>query len=108
MTADRSAAANARDALRTEIISDRESVGRIAPGWRELLDALGNPHPQLEHAWLETWWRHFAARERVRVALLWRGDRLAGALPLRHARGRVAGLPVRELRLLAIGEEDRK
>ena len=93
--------------VRTQVVSDLESFERLAAAWDDLLETIGTRHPQLEHDWLAAWWRHFGASDRVRVVLLWRDDRLVAALPLRHARARVAGVPVRELRLLENNETTR-
>jgi CelD/BcsL family acetyltransferase involved in cellulose biosynthesis len=80
--------------LRTETISSESELARLAGSWDELVRAMPRPSPFLLHAWLLEWWRHYGGGAELAVHVVFRGDRLVGALPLCISRR--AGLRVCE------------
>lgn len=70
----------AAGAGRLEWVDDLERLEALAAPWGEL--ARHQPLPFLTHAWFLSWWKAFHDGRRPAVAVLWRGDRLAGVLPL--------------------------
>jgi len=67
-----------------EWISSELRFAELAPSWDRL--AEGQTTPFARHAWLAAWWRAFGAGSKLRVCVLWRDERIAGAFPL-HRRG---------------------
>jgi len=68
--------------LRTETVSSESEFARLAGSWDELVRAMPRPSPFLLHGWLLEWWRHYGGGAELAVHVVFRGDRLAGALPL--------------------------
>lgn len=81
----------AEDGWQTEICRDDGVLGKLATEWRDLSAHCITATPFQSHAWLESWWRFYGSRGRLRVALVRRHGRLvAGAALLRHRRAGVA------------------
>ena len=80
--------------LRTETLSSESELERLAGSWDGLVRAMPRPSPFLLHAWLLAWWRHYGGAAELAVHVVFRGDRLVGALPLCISRR--AGLRVCE------------
>lgn len=71
-------------ALRTEIVTTRSRLGELAEAWQTLHDqAKGGIFAH--HGYLTSWAETLGRDTRLRVVLLWQGDRLMGALPMEHA-----------------------
>jgi CelD/BcsL family acetyltransferase involved in cellulose biosynthesis len=69
-------------AVTTETVSSEFEFARLAGPWDELVRAMPRPSPFLLHAWLLAWWRHYGGGAELAVHVVFRGDRLVGALPL--------------------------
>ncbi len=70
-------------AERIEWITAPERMAELRDAW----DAL-DPGPFGQHGWYGSWWEAFGVPGALRVCALWRGDELAGTLPLEaHRRG---------------------
>jgi CelD/BcsL family acetyltransferase involved in cellulose biosynthesis len=84
-----------------EAISTEASFAALSDSWDELARAATRPSPNLLHAWLLSWWRHYGSdRGTLAVHVAYREGKLVGALPLCVLRGR--GLSV----LTFIGGDD--
>src|SRR5579885_1140573 len=66
-----------------QIIEDRAAFAALAAAWRAL-EAHRQVRPFQQHGWIAAWSGTLGARPQVRlkVATLWQGERLVGALPL--------------------------
>jgi CelD/BcsL family acetyltransferase involved in cellulose biosynthesis len=76
-------------AERFEIVRTAERLASVAPDWARLWTAgcgLVFQHP----AWITAWWTSAPDQERraLAIVLAWRGERLAGVLPLATVRRR--------------------
>jgi CelD/BcsL family acetyltransferase involved in cellulose biosynthesis len=80
--------------LRAETVSSEAGLLRLAGEWDGLVGAMPRPSPFLLHAWLLEWWRHYGPGAELAVHVVYRGERLVGALPL-YTRQR-SGLRVTE------------
>jgi CelD/BcsL family acetyltransferase involved in cellulose biosynthesis len=78
----RQARAAAEPGVRIETVSSESEFARLAGSWDQLVRAMPRPSPFLLHGWLLEWWRHYGGEDRLTVHVAYRGDRLAGALPL--------------------------
>jgi CelD/BcsL family acetyltransferase involved in cellulose biosynthesis len=72
-------------AERVEWVTDRTRFGELAEQWDQLADAAQRP-PFSRHAWFEAWMDAFGPVE-LRTGVLWRGDAMVAALPLRAMNG---------------------
>ena len=72
-----------------ETISTEASFAALGDSWDELVRAMRRPGPQLLHAWLLSWWRHYGEGNELAVQVAYRDAKLVGALPLcvLHRRG---------------------
>lgn len=77
-------------AERVEWISSESRFAELAPAWDRL--AGREPTPFTRHAWFASWWGAFGGSSKLRVCLLWRDDRLAGAFPLHRRGGRLEAM----------------
>jgi len=70
-------------------ISTEASFAELGDSWDDLVRAMRRPSPRLLHTWLSAWWRHYGENSELAVHVAYRGNKLAGALPLcvRHRRG---------------------
>ncbi len=99
--------------LRFETISTAEDFAALGDSWDDLVRAMVRPSPHLLHAWLLAWWRYFDEDSELAVQVAYRGDKLAGALPLcvqhRHGVGVLTFLGAEQVTLadllLADGEK---
>jgi CelD/BcsL family acetyltransferase involved in cellulose biosynthesis len=77
-------------------INDLDALAGVRASWSALLPQT--PGASFFHAleWLETYWTHFGAGQRLRVLLVQEGDRVIGILPLvvRTRRGRIGSVRV--------------
>ena len=66
-----------------ETISSAASFGALAEPWDALVRAMPRPSPQLLHAWLLSWWRHYGDEgSELAVHVAYREGKLVGALPV--------------------------
>ncbi len=71
------------DPLTAETVTTGEGFAALADEWDDLVRAMPRPSPFLLHTWIAAWWRHAEAEGwRLRVHVIRRDGRLAGALPL--------------------------
>lgn len=68
--------------LRFETVTSEERLLALADRWDALVRAMRRPSPFLLHCWVVEWWRHYGEGCRLAVEVAFRGDELAGALPL--------------------------
>ena len=52
------------------------------PEWRTLLERDPNTHIFATPEWHRTWWEEFGASKKLQILTMWRGDDLAGIVPL--------------------------
>lgn len=69
---------------RVEWVTDRTWFGELAEQWDRLASAA-QPQPFSRHAWFEAWIDAFGPVD-LSTCVLWRGDEMAAALPLRATR----------------------
>lgn len=71
------------ESVRVELIEDPAAFAGLETPWRAL-DELPGVHPFQQFGWLSAWLNTLgsASDSRLRVATLWRGERLAAVLPL--------------------------
>jgi CelD/BcsL family acetyltransferase involved in cellulose biosynthesis len=69
-----------------EWIAEPGRFAELGEDWNRL--TVGDPAPFGRHAWLWAWWDAFGAGGQLSIWAVWRGERLAAALPL-WRRGRV-------------------
>jgi CelD/BcsL family acetyltransferase involved in cellulose biosynthesis len=67
--------------VRIETVTSESDFARIAGSWDELVGAMPRPSPFLLHTWLLEWWRHYGGEADLAVHVMYRGNRLVGALP---------------------------
>ena len=72
-----------RPAVRFEIVTTAERLAQIEAPWTALWHEAGALVFQ-SHAWVSVWWNTLPSGHafRLRIALLWHGDRLRAVLPL--------------------------
>ncbi|MCJ2068047.1 GNAT family N-acetyltransferase [Methylobacterium sp. J-030] len=72
---------------RFEILRTAERLAEVGPAWTALWEASGASVFQ-SHAWISAWWASAPDRERRALAIVmaWRGDDLAGVMPLATVR----------------------
>jgi CelD/BcsL family acetyltransferase involved in cellulose biosynthesis len=77
------AAENSEERLSVRIIEDPAAFAALETPWRTL-DELPGVHPFQQFGWLSAWLNTLGAAGdwRLRVATLWRGERLIAVLPL--------------------------
>ncbi len=88
----------------TYTVREINSIDALAPwreDWTRLLDETPNATFFHTFEWLETYWRWYGAEQRLRVMLVFNGERLLGILPLdvrtestRVGKMRVLGYPL--------------
>src|ERR1019366_4921904 len=66
------------------LVTDFAELQAFAPEWQELLRQSADKEPMLAPAWLLTWWQIYGenSQRRLRVGLLYEGERLIGLAPL--------------------------
>jgi CelD/BcsL family acetyltransferase involved in cellulose biosynthesis len=97
------------DRLCTRIIREETEWNAIRANWDALLAASPSASTPLDFVWLRTWWRIYGptyGEDGLRIITLWRGSRLAGALPLYLSRRPRGPLGVRSLRFVSTGEAE--
>jgi len=88
-----------------ELIGDAAGFEALRSEWHELLKASEMDCLFLTWEWLDTWWRHVAARRRLHILAIRRGGRLVGIAPwaVRPAQpGRL--IPFRALEFMGMGD----
>lgn len=68
--------------LTLHVLQSGEQFERLAPEWRELLEAADNNRVFLSWEWLFTWWRHLAGGRRLWIVTLREGRDLVGIAPM--------------------------
>jgi CelD/BcsL family acetyltransferase involved in cellulose biosynthesis len=71
-----------RAPLRFETIVSEDRLVALGNRWDALIRAMPRPSPFLLHCWVVEWWRHYREGCRLAVEVAFRGEELAGALPL--------------------------
>ncbi len=66
----------------TREINDPAELNALAPAWHALLAQTPGATFFQSPEWLATYWRHFGARQRLRVIVVEDGGRVRGILPL--------------------------
>jgi CelD/BcsL family acetyltransferase involved in cellulose biosynthesis len=74
-------------ALRFETLSTETQLSEVgrSGAWDELVHAMPRPSPFLLYGWLKEWWRHYGQGSALAFEVVYRGDRLVAALPLRRS-----------------------
>jgi CelD/BcsL family acetyltransferase involved in cellulose biosynthesis len=82
--------------LRVLEINDLETLSVYRRLWQRFLEQTRGASFFQSFEWLEAYWRHFGARQRLRVLLVYSGDEMLGILPLvvRRETTRVGRVPV--------------
>jgi CelD/BcsL family acetyltransferase involved in cellulose biosynthesis len=83
--------------IRVETVSDYQAFLDLEPVWDELLQAAGQDHPFLEHAWVRTWWECFGAGNTLHILVVKAGDQPIAIAPLIFGLIRMYGVKVRRL-----------
>ena len=88
-TPDQVAVSEARDrgltmgsGIYVEVVSDGSGFEGLKPDWDRLSAAMEVPSPFHSWEWVRTWWKHFGARRRMRIAVLREGENVVGIAPL--------------------------
>jgi CelD/BcsL family acetyltransferase involved in cellulose biosynthesis len=76
--------------LRTEWIEDEARFAALAGEWERLLPADATPFDL--HCWYAPWWEAFGGDGKLAVCTVWRGEELAGAMPLSRKGGRLSAM----------------
>jgi CelD/BcsL family acetyltransferase involved in cellulose biosynthesis len=76
--------------LRAEWIDDEARFAALAGEWERLLPADATPFDL--HRWYAPWWEAFGGGGKMAVCTVWRGEELAGAMPLLRRGGRLSGM----------------
>jgi CelD/BcsL family acetyltransferase involved in cellulose biosynthesis len=69
-----------------EVIRGDDAFTAIGKEWDDLVGRCGRATPFQSHAWLDSWWRHYGKRGRLRVVLVRRDGRLVAAAALQRRR----------------------
>lgn len=69
------------ESVRIQLLSTTAELEGFVPTWRVLWEADPNATPFQHPAWLLPWWHQFGSPE-LRAAVLWRGAKAVGLLPL--------------------------
>ncbi|MCA1798662.1 MAG: GNAT family N-acetyltransferase [Xanthomonadaceae bacterium] len=88
-------------ALQCAWIDAAEDFIALAPEWDTLQERARVGHPFLSHAWLRTWWEHFAGDAQLRILVARAGGTLVGAAPMMLVTRRIYGMRVRALEAMA-------
>jgi len=91
----------AAPSLRVRAVSDYERLVELEPVWNRLLDEAGIDHPFLSHEWVRTWWECFGAGQRLYVLVVEADGEPVAIAPLMVGRGRLYGVSLRWLQLIA-------
>jgi CelD/BcsL family acetyltransferase involved in cellulose biosynthesis len=89
------------NALRVEVVGDRNSLLAIGREWDALVTRAGIEHPFLSHDWVRTWWECFGADNELYILAVRSGEDLIGLAPLMRTRTRAYGVPIRRLEFVA-------
>ncbi|WP_405643172.1 GNAT family N-acetyltransferase [Streptomyces uncialis] len=81
-----------RPALSAEVCRDPDAFAALAPAWQRLFARCSAATPFQHHAWLDSWWRSYGRRGRLRVVLVRSGADLVAAAPLALVRRPVPAL----------------
>ena len=76
--------------LRIEWITSEQRFDEIAAPWERLV--ADEPSPFSDHAWFGCWWRAFGADATLRICVVWDGDEIVAAAPLRARRSALSSL----------------
>jgi CelD/BcsL family acetyltransferase involved in cellulose biosynthesis len=87
--------------LQVDTVSEYVALLELAPVWNRLVDEAGIDHPFLSHEWIRTWWECFGAGKQLHVLVVKAGGEPIAIAPLMRGRGRLYGLKVRWLQLIA-------
>ena len=87
--------------LTVETVGDYEGLLALEPAWNGLVDAAGIGHPFLSHEWIRTWWECFGAGKQLHVLVVKAGSEPIAIAPFMRCQGRIGGLNVRRLQLIA-------
>lgn len=86
--------------LAIRVISDFDGLVAARSVWDRLVDQAAIDHPFLSHDWVLSWWESFGEGRKLNILLVSDGEELIGIAPLMISRGRMYGVPVRELGFL--------
>jgi CelD/BcsL family acetyltransferase involved in cellulose biosynthesis len=95
-------------AVTVRIAREESEWDAVRSEWNALFDASPHAPPALHFIWLRTWWATYGAAYGsggLRIATVWRGSRLIGALPL-YAGGDRGPFDAPTLRFLSTGEAE--
>lgn len=101
--------APASDVLTVRVIENTVDWDAIRRDWDNLYAVSPTASTPLDFAWLRCWWQVYGpvyGAGGLRIITLWRGSRLAGALPLYIDNGRRGSTIVRCLRFVSTGEAE--
>ena len=92
---------DAPQGLRVETIADPASFLGMRTTWNLLVHQAGIHHPFLRHEWVRTWWECFGRGRQLCVLLVKDGHDPIALAPLMLSEGRICGIRVRQLELMA-------
>jgi len=72
----------ARGSWSVETRRDDEAFGSLAEDWEALYASCSAATPFQSYGWLESWWREYGSKGRLRLVLVRRDGRLVAAAPL--------------------------
>jgi len=98
LTTERPTTEGADVSIRYETL-DMDAAASFAEAWDALAQRLP-ANPQSSHAWLAPWWRAYGGSRQARIVAAFRGDALAGVVPLYVDTFRASGLGARVARLM--------
>ncbi len=88
--------------MKLEVIQDQGRFAAMEAEWNDMAVRLFGGHPFFSHFWFANYYRDFfAGRPLYVVAVRDDADRLAGLFPGVLGRRRLAGIPLKEARLIA-------
>src|SRR5689334_22349356 len=84
-----------------ETITDERRFLELRPIWNRLVEEAKIDHPFATHEWVQSWWKCFAAGNKLHILLIKAGDRPIAIAPLMLSVGRMYGVRVRKIGFIA-------
>jgi len=90
-----------KNKLKIEVIRDFDAFLGLKEAWDEMVSNRFDGHPFLDHFWFANYYRAYFRKSPLFVSVAYDDGELIAALPMIVARRRLAGIALKEMRLLA-------
>ncbi|MCK4462366.1 MAG: GNAT family N-acetyltransferase [candidate division Zixibacteria bacterium] len=87
--------------IEIRITRDLDSFLRLVDQWNGMVAEKFDGHPFFSHFWFVNYYQSFFPGQSLYILTAHNGGKMVGALPMIICRRRLAGLPLKEVRLLA-------